>query len=842
MRVGRDLALALRLAGREMRGGPKGFGLFLACLAIGVGAMTAVGTLSDSVGEALRKDARTLLGGDLELSQSYRRLRPEALRFLRARGRVSEGARMRTMARSAAGNPSLVELKAVDGAYPLFGKLKLKSGGSAAAALAERDGVFGAVVDSALLTRLAVGLGDRIRLGSAELRITGVIAREPDKASRFFQLGPRLMVGLKALPGTGLVRPGSVVFYFYKVRLAETLSLDAVKRELKTRFPGAGWRVRDYGSATARLEHFFEHMTLYLTLVSLATLLVGGIGVAGAVRSHLESRSDSIAAMKCLGASRGLIVSIYLFQTLALALAGSALGIGGGLAFSAAVFSLIAESFGVAAGIALDPRTLLTAAAYGVLTALAFSLWPLSAAGAISPARLFRGYTDVAPRKPSLRAGAAVVLTLSALFGLTWSFTGDGRLTAGFAAAAAGSAVLFRALAGLMMKAAASAPAPKGPRLRQALANLHRPGALTTKVFFSLGLGLTALAAVALVEGNLRNRIERALPEVAPSYFFLDVQPSRIEEFRRVVRSAPGVSRMESRPLIRGRIVRINGVPSDEARIDPDVGWTLRSDRAMTYAAKMPEGTVVTEGKWWPEDYRGKPLLSLDQRIARGFGVGVGDSLTLLILGREIRARIASLRKINWVSLGLNHVIVLAPGALDGAPVTYLATAYAADETESALFRTVTRRFPNVVPVYIKDVLRDVGEILRKIGLAVRAMAWVTLATGLLVLVQALRANLRSRHYEAVIFKVVGATRRDIVLSLAAEFSIQGLATALLASLLGTLISYAFVEWVLRTPWIFLPVPLITIVAGGAGATLVLGLAGVRGVLGRKAWPVLRNE
>jgi putative ABC transport system permease protein len=299
---------------------------------------------------------------------------------------------------------------------------------------------------------------------------------------------------------------------------------------------------------------------------------------------------------------------------------------------------------------------------------------------------------------------------------------------------------------------------------------------------------------------------------------------------------------MESRPLIRGRIVRINGVPADEARIDPDVGWTLRRDRAMTYAAKMPEGTVVTEGKWWPEDYRGKPLLSLDQRIARGFGVGVGDTLTLSILGREIRARIASLRKISWGSLGLNHVIVLAPGALDGAPVTYLATAYAADETESALFRTVTRRFPNVVPVYIKDVLRDVGEILRKIGLAVKAMAWVTLATGLLVLVQALRANLRSRHYEAVIFKVVGATRRDIVLSLAAEFSIQGLATALLASLLGTLISYAFVEWVLRTPWIFLPVPLITIVAGGAGATLLLGLAGVRGVLGRKAWPVLRNE
>ncbi len=842
MRPGRDLGLAFRLSLREMRGGLRGFGLFLCCLALGVGAMTVVGTLSGSVEVGIRKDSRKLLGGDLEVRQSHLPVPADALRFLRERGGVSEGVRMRTLARSAAGVPALVELKAVDAAYPLFGVLRLKSGIALADALAEEDGVYGAVAEPALLARLSVGVGDRIRLGDAWFRIAGIITREPDKAGGGFNLGPRLMVGLKSLAATGLLRPGSVVSYYYKVKLTEPADPEGVKRELKTRFPGAGWRVRDPASATGRLNHFLGHMTSYLTLVSLASLLVGGIGVAGAVRSYLEGRNHSIAAMKCLGAGRGLIVSVYLFQTLILALAGSALGIGGGLLFSAAASSLIGDLLGVGVSVGLDPKTLLTASAYGVLTALAFSIWPLSAAGSVSPARLFRGYADVAPGKPSPRAGAATVLSLMALYALTWGATGNTRLTAGFAAAAVIAVALFWVFARLLMKAAACAPRPKGPRLRQALANIHRPGALTARVFLSLGLGLTALVAVVLVEGNLQDRLERGLPEIAPSYFFLGVQASQIEAFSKVVRSAAGVTRMESRPFIRGRITRINGVPSDDVEIEPVVRWVLRGDRVITYAGKMPSGTILTEGEWWPEDYRGPPLVSFDAGIARGFGVGVGDTLTLSVLGREIKTRIASLRKIRWTSLGLNHVIVLAPGALDGAPITYLATAYAAPESEPDLFRTVTRRFPNIVPVYVRDVLRSVSEVLGTIGVAVRTMASITLVAGLLVLVGALRANLKSRHYETVIFKVVGAARRDIILSMAAEFALLGLATALLASLLGSLISYYFVERVFRGTWVFLPVPLITITAGGVAATLILGLTGVRSVLSRKAWPVLRNE
>jgi putative ABC transport system permease protein len=625
MSLGQDFLLALRLAKREMRGGLRGFGVFLACLALGVGAIAAVETLSGAVDEGLRKDARKLLGGDLEVRQSHRRISPAALGFLRERGQVAEVVQMRVMARSAGGKTTLSALKAVDENYPLYGAFRLESGTRFADALAQREGVYGAIAEPALLDRLSIGVGGRIRLGEREFRI----AREPDRVGGFFRFGPRVMINLEGLAGTGLIQPGSVVSYLYKVALFEPAALESVQEELKAAFPNAGWRVRNFTSATAGLDRFLRNLTLYLTLVSLTALLVGGTGVAGAVRSYLESKTNSIATMKCLGADRRLIISIYLCQTLFLALVGSALGIGASLLFSEAVSPILGRMLGVAVHVQLRMDTIFTASAFGLLTAIAFSLWALSAAGAVSPARLFRGYADLSPQKPSWRAGVAVAAACLALYFLVLVTTQDQILTACFAGATLLSVLLLGGFARIVMKIAAIVPRPKGPRLRHAVTNLHRPGSLTQRVFFSLGLGLTALVAVALVEGNLQNRIQRQIPEVAPSYFFLDIQPSQIGEFRQTATSTPGVSRVESMPAIRGRITKIKGVPAEKVKINPDVSWVLRRDRAMTYAARMPEGTVIAAGEWWPKDYRGEPLLSFDARIAKGFGVDLGDTLTL---------------------------------------------------------------------------------------------------------------------------------------------------------------------------------------------------------------------
>ncbi len=834
--------LAWRLAWRELRGGLRGFGVFLACLALGVAAIAAVGSLAAAVRASLSADAKAILGGDLELRQTLYPLEAKARAFLAARGRVAEVVTMRVMVR-AGGEGILAELKAVGAGYPLYGKVVLASGRPLQQALATKGGLPGAVAAPELLARLGIKPGQVVRLGRARLRLSDVLQSEPDRASGFFALGPRLLTSRRALAASGLLVPGAVARYLYKVRLADPAAdPQKVIASLRAAFPGRGWRLRAYASATTILERVLSNLALYLTLVSLAALLVGGIGVAGAVASYLEGRAASIAALKSLGARRRLVVSAYLLQTLLLALAGSLLGLAAGWGLSRLMAALLAPHLGIAVRVGFHPAPLAVALAFGLLTALAFSLWPLSAAGRISPARLFRGYADPARPRPSPAALGLMALCALALLLLALASAQRPSAVWAFAGAAAGSVALFAGFAALVRLAAARLPRPGDPRLRLALANLRRPGASTISVVFSLGLGLTVLVAVTQVEGNLQDQLSRQMPRQAPSFFMVGVAKERIGELRSLLKATKGVERLEAVPSIRGRVVKINRVPVEEARVDRRYRWALRSARGLSFARGQPKKAVLSAGHWWPPDYRGPPLISFAADIAEGFGVGVGDTLTLVIMGREVTAKIANLRIVNWRSLRLNHSIIFAPGVLEAAPYRYIATAYCTPGAEERVRRAVSARFPDLVVVPVKQVLADVSRLVGNVGLALRACAGLALLAGLLVLAQALRANLRRRHYEAVVLKVFGATRGDITFSLSAEFLMLGASAAALAALAGAVTSYAFMAWLFRQPWSLQPGTLALIAAGGVVLTWALGLAGVRGALSQKAWPILRNE
>jgi putative ABC transport system permease protein len=837
-----SLRLAARLAWREMRSGLGGFGLFLACLALGVAAICAVGTLSASVRQGLEGDARRILGGDLEISQSYLPISPQAMTYLQSKGQVAQFARMRVMARAAGGRTYLAELKAVGPRWPLLGRAELAGGGDAATALARVDGHWGALVEPGLLGRLGIQVGDELELGKLTYRVRGVLASEPDRASEFFSLAPRLLVSLESLAATGLGGSGALVAYHYKVLLPPSEDLASLKSELQDRYAAPGWRVREFSQATRGLDRLLANTSGHLALVSLAALLVGGIGVAGAVRHYLAGRRDSIASLKCLGAERGLLLKVYLLQTLVMALLGSLIGLVAGIAAAAGLASMLGGALGLPVKVGLYAAPLGTALLYGLLTALAFSLPPISVAGGVSPARLFSGYTEPHPPQPTWAARLAALAAFGALFLLAWLTASQPRVAAGFGAAALLSAGLFWALAWLVKQLAARLPRPRDPRLLHALANLHRPGAATGGVIFSLGLGLTVLAGVALVEGNIQHQIQEQLPRAAPSYFLLDIPKDKMPELRRALLDLPGVNGLDSEPSLRGRIVSIGGSQADENKVKPDARWALRGDRGMTFAGAKPPDITLSAGQWWPADYQGPPLICFDQRMADGFGLKVGDSLTLSVLGRTITARIACLRTIDWTTMRLNHSIIFAPGVLENAPYTYIATVRADKEGEAAISSLMAKNFLQVVAVPTGDVLAEAGRVLGNLGLAVRATAGITLLAGLLVLAQAVRAGLRSRYYEAVVFKVFGATRGDVTLTLLAEFLFLGLAAALLAAFLGALLSAAFVTWIMRGPWVLLPWPLITVTGGGVLATVALGLSGVRGVLSQKAWPILRNE
>lgn len=866
------LHLAARVARRELRGGLLRFGVFLTCLALGVAAVAAVGEVAAIVDNSLRVDAKAILGGDLAVTRSHIELDQDAQDWLSQRGEVSRLARLRTMVRAADQSKAeaavqrsmLSELKAVGQAYPLYGAVKLQGGGDFHQALANENGKWGAVVDSRVLARLGLEVGDDLIIGKSRFTIRAILEHEPDKAAQFFGLGPRVFVNIESLPATGLLAPGTVVYYVYKLKLFNpppagapraNEQVKALAQEFRDTFGQSGARVRDYTQSGRSLRRFMDTLQRYLLLVGLISLLVGGIGVANGVRSYLETKSRAIATMKCLGAERSTIYAAYLFQVLFLALAGSAMGLIGGLIAARVAAEFLFRTLGLSMdagaaffqGLAVLP--LAGGLGFGLLTALLFAVWPLERAGKISPARLFRGYADPRGERHGYAAWLIALAVLVLMLILAWGMTRDLPLVLGFAGGALAGAALFRLAAWGLMRLAAIAPKPRRIWLRQAIGNLHRPGARTPDVIFSLGLGLSALAGVALIDGNMLTLINQQMPEQAPTYFFIDIPKDRITAFRDAIEAIPGVSRFESEPSLRGRIVDINGTPVEKANVSSESAWAIRSERGLTFAAKKPDKVNIVAGEWWPPDYSGPPLMCFTKGLADGFGIGVGDTLTINILGRNVTATIASLREVEWTTLALNHAVMFSPGVLEKAPYSYIATVYSKDghsedvsAVQDPVFDLVVTEFPEVTAIYIKDVLRDVSAIFDAIGLAVRSTAAVTLLAGLLVLAETLRATLRSRYYEAVLFKVLGATRWDIVRALATEFILMGAGTALLAALLGSAISWAFIHFVMHGEWRFLPLPLAVVCIGGVIATLGLGMLGIRSVLGRKAWPVLRNE
>jgi putative ABC transport system permease protein len=842
------MLLALSLARREMRGGLRGFAVFLACLTIGVAAIAGVGSLAAAVSAGLAGDARIVLGGDIEFHLANRAASAAQRDFLAESGTLSQTTQMRAMARTADGaKRSLIELKAVDRAYPLYGAVELSPAGELDAALAERDGRWGAVVDPSLLTRLGLKIGDTMRIGEGDFTIRAALAKEPDFAGTFVIFGPHVLLGEAALASTGLLQPGALVSHSYRLRLAAGASAESVENRASASFPDAGWRVRDYGNATPAVERFLGRIALFLTLVGLTALLVGGVGVGNAVRAYLNGKIATIATLKCLGAPAPLVFRLYFLQIMALAAAGILLGlvIGGVAPVLAAQF--LGGVLPVAARIGFYPEPLAIAALFGFLVTAAFSLWPLGRARDIPAATLFRDTVDPGRHLPRLVYLIGIAAAASALAAIAIMTAPDRRIAGWFVVGAIATLIAFRLAATLVMVAARRAGRINGSWLRRrgtrlALANLHRPGAATASVVLSLGIGLTVLVAIALVQGNLLYEVQEALPDAAPSYFFIDIQPDQVAAFDQLMRTTPGVLSFDRVPSLRGRISRINGVPVEAATVAPGAQWAVSSERGLTYTARPPHGSHLVAGAWWPEDYRGPPLISFDAELARGMGVGVGDTLTVNLLGREIEARIANLRAIDWTSLGINFAIVFAPGTLEGAPQTHIATARTAPGAEDGVERIVTDRFANVSSIRVKEALGAIARILEEIAAAVRVTAAITLLSGILVLAGAVAAGHRRRVYDAVVLKVLGATRGDVMRGFLIEYGLLGLITAAIAGAIGTVAAYILLTRVMRSDWIFLPGAVLGTAAIATAVTLVIGFAGTWKALGAKAAPLLRNE
>ena len=840
--------LALRYAWRELRGGMKGFYVFIACIALGVFAIAGVGSLAASLADGITREGRVLLGGDAAFSLIQREAKPEEKAFLDAQGTVSVAATLRGMARAADSQFALIELKAVDQAYPMLGKVVLEPNLSLPDLLAENDGAFGAAADPVLLARLNLKIGDRVTVGAASFAIRAVVSSEPDKLSGGLGFGPRFLVSEAALQATELLQPGSLVRWTYRVKLPAADSSDAAVARLtgraRTTLPDAGWEIRSRDNVSPQLDRSIGRFTQFLTLVGLAALLVGGVGVANAVKSHLDRKRDVIATLKALGA-RGIdVFTIYLTQVVLLAAIGSAIG----LAIGAALPFIVASSFGAILPLPITPALhasdLALAFVYGLLTALAFAMWPLGRVHDVPVSALFR---DAAisewhwPRRRYVAAMAATILLLAAVaIGLAY----DKRVAAIFIGSSVAVFGLLRLVAEGVMALARKAPRPRFTMLRLAIANIHRPGALTPSVVLSLGLGLTVLVTITQIDGNLRRQFLAALPDKAPSFYFIDIpsaDAARFEAF--VTQQAPGGS-IEQVPMLRGRIVSARGVKAEDLKPSADATWVLQSDRGITYTGEIPKGSTVVEGEWWGAAYDGPPLVSFEKKLADGLGLKLGDMVTVNVLGRNITATISNLRTVDWQNLGINFVLVYSPNAFRGAPHSHIATlteARPSPESDSRIVKAVADAFPGVTSVRVREALQTVGAMVTNRVVAIRAASSVTLIAAMLVLGGALAAGHRHRVYDAVILKTLGATRGRLIGAYALEYLMIGLATALFGLLAGTLGAWLILTRVMTLGFAWDGVSAALVVLAALAVTVGLGLVGTLIALNQKAAPVLRD-
>lgn len=843
-----DLTL-LRLALRELRSGLSGFYVFVACIALGVAVIAGVGALADAVQSSFVRQGAVLLGGDLTLARPHRRAEAAERAAIARLGRVSESGSLRAMARRLDGaDQMLVEAKGVDGAYPLIGELVLEDGATLGQAVLSGPG---AAVDPILLERLGLKRGDRFRLGTTEVEIRAVIKTEPDKIAERLSFGPRVMVSVETLTASGLADLGSLAKWRYAVVLPDAerqteANLVEARRVLRTSLPEAGFTVLDRRDPSPRITQTLERIRQFLTLIGLTALMVGGVGVANAVASYIDRRRKVIATFRSLGATGRTVFALHLMQVVTIAAIGIAIGVFVGLMVPTIVDALAGDALPFRAETTLRFPAVAMAVAYGLLVALLFTLWPLGRIEQIRPSVLFRDEVSEERRWPGWRIIAATVIVAGALVALAVLTSDSRRIALYFCAGAAGILILFALLGTGVTRLARRLPRPRRPSLALAIGSLGAPGGLTRAVVVSLGSGLSLLVAVALVDASIVHELDGRVPKNSPNFFVLDLPRDDVAGFRALVdKEIPGAV-INHAPMLRGRIVQVGDRSADQVRARPEAQWVLNGDRGLSYADEVPDGSTVVAGTWWAKDYAGEPLVSFEVDIAKALGVGLGDTVTVNVLGRNVTARIANLREVRWESLAINFVMVFSPNTLRAAPHNVLATISLDPATplvrEADLARAIGKAYPATTAIRVKDAINSFNTLFRRIITAVRAAGGVTLLAGALVLAGALAAAQRRRLQTAVILKALGATRARILSAHAAEYALLALVAATLAILLG-----GFAAWLITTRLMDLPFTLsVQAILQALGLSMaliaVVGGLGTWRVLRAPAVPYLRSE
>ena len=838
--------LSFRFAARELRSGVRGFRIFIACLALGVAAIAAAGSTAEAFRRGLASESREILGGDVVVSAD-RALTAKERKVLEGAGRVTYSVAVRGMAEAPSGERRMVELRGVDRAYPLAGSVELTNAAgrpvSMADALRSEGGVPGAAVETDLLNRLRLGLGQTFTVGDKPFIARAILVSEPDRLTRGFALGPRVLTRMEAFEAAGFMTAPGFSGQAGRLILNGSQSPPEASQRLRKQMPDAGLGFRDRTRAAVGIDRMIAQLEYFLGFVGLASLVAGGLGVAGAVTAYLEGKTPSIATLKALGAEAALIRNLYLIQIAVLAGLGVAIGLVLGAAAPFLLGAIAKDALPVPALFALYPKPLLRAAAFGVLAAAAFSLGPLARARATRPSTLFRRELAGRPAISLELAGAVLAgLGLAALS----IYTAPTRIAA--AVMIGGVVVTFAVLwllgrlaviAGGRARALASGP------VRVGLANLAGPRSAARTATPAIGLGVALLAAVVLIQSSLLAEVRVTAPRTAPSLVFTEVPGARAAEFDAVIGKVLGPltpDRYQRWPFLTGRISAIRGAGIDRSKITRDQRWAFDRDIRMALVDREPPGSETDTGRWWTAGYQGPPLVAIDKDAADAARLRVGDAITLTVLGRDMQARVAVIRQVGFGGFGPSFTVIIDPHALEGAVLTNVAIAKANQAQEAAILRALSGGFSDVNVISVREQLEAATGMFDRLALAIRGAASVAALAGLLVLVGAITAGARARAREAATLKVLGASRGQILAAYAVEYGAVGLIAGVAGVALGYGAAWPVVVQVFKISWAVDWAGVAALVGAAALLAALGGLAAAFTALSQRPAPVLRAE
>ncbi len=817
--------IILNVARAELRAGVRGFWLFVACLAIGAAAIAGAGSTAAAFRAGLAAQSRSILGGDIAFERTQMRPSPAMLAWLEARGRVSHLVQARAMA---AGPDArrLMDIRAIDALYPLAGKVELESGADLHAALAPRDGVPAAVVEKAALSAIGAKIGDRISVATGAVVITDVIAREPDAIGRGLALAPRFIVRTDALKSLGLAQEDSLFDVQTRVALRPGLDAKPVAAAFEAAFPELKNIVRTRERAADGLAETLDRLEAFIGFVGLAALLAGGLGVQGAVQAYVESRRGQIAVLRALGASGAEVRAIVALNVSALAALGIALGVAIGASAPFIMVAIAGDALPLPAIAGLDARALGVAATLSAIAAFAFAAGPIGSARITPPAVLFRGAEDnAATPLPERMAGW---LGLLALGGCAALFSPAPLFAGGLALGAFAAFLALRGLGLLAQRAARGASGGARGVWRLAITGLGGRGSLAPAATPAIGLGIALLVFLTQLQANLVTQVTETAPRQFATGAFLEVQHGDTDAFDNLAAAAIGQplapAWYQRAPVLTARLTAHNGAMLIPEKIPIEQRWVVEGDAQISFLDGQPDNFTVKQGAWWPRDYQGPPLVSLEEDFARGLNVKPGDTLTFAALGQDIEARVANLRTVDRERMGPNFMFVFSPGVFEAANPRSIVLVRLEEAPQTRLETDIASMFPGVVILRIRDALEAVAEIFQSLTLAIRAVAAVAVVAGALAVAGAIAAGARRRLYEAAILKTLGFTRAQIVAAFSIEMALAGALAALIGAALGLAAAAPIIVFVLKASWATASAQVVSVVGV---AIFILALAGI---------------